>query len=178
MRRLPDVVVLCAVAAVISAGPAWAQEEMSAVVSVERHVQSQGLFPAAGDYVQYDVTVTNSGQSEIAGQSLWVRLESEGGRTDSQASFSIPALAPGQSVQIYAGPFKTHEAGRHSLYLGINGLGSPEQDNEVALSVPLSVPADSFAVYSPAFAVALPVGAGLAAAGAAILVVFLFRRKR
>lgn len=178
MRRLPDIVALCAVAAVIAAYPAWAQEEMSAAVSVVRHIQSQGLFPAAGDYVQYDITITNSGQPEIAGQSLWVRLESEGGRTDSQASFSIPALSPGQSVQIHAGPFKTHESGQHSLYLGINDLGSPEQDDEVVLSMPTGVPADSFDVYPPAFALALPVGAGLAAAGTAILVVFLFRRKR
>lgn len=178
MYRRSKAAALCIAAAVMAAGTAWAQEGLSADVLVSRHVQLQGLLPATGDYVRYDVTVTNSGQSAITGESLWVKLESEGGRTDSQASFSIPDLSPGQSAQIHAGPFKTLEAGEHSLYLGINTLGSPDQADDVPINLASGAPADSFTIYSPALATALPIGAGLAAAGAALLSIFFFRRKR
>jgi len=169
---------LCAILALAAAGTAWAQGTMSVDISVSRSVQSQGLLAAAGDYVRYEITVTNSGRSEIADQSLWVRLASEGGRTNSQASFSVPDLEPGQSAQIHAGPFKTLEAGQHFLYLGINSHGSPDAPDGVSTNLPAGAPADSFLVYSPALATALPVGAGLAAAGAVIISVIFFRRKR
>lgn len=177
MRRFSDMAALCAVA-VVAAGTAWAQGEASADISVSRHIQSQGLLPSAGDYVQYEVTVTNSGQSAISGQSLWVKLVSEGGRTNSQASFSIQSLEPGQSAQIHAGPFKTLEDGGHFFYIGINSQGSPEEPDSVTTNLAPGAPADSFAVYSPAFATTLPIGAGLAAAGAAIISIIFFRRKR
>jgi len=178
MNRFSDIAVLCAFAAVIASSAAWAQSEMSADISVSRHVQSQGLLASTGDYVRYEVTVTNSGQSVTSGQSLWVKLESEGGRTNSQASFSIQSLEPGQSTQIHVGPFKTLEAGEHRLYAGINDQGDPEEPDDVMTNLVPGVPADSFAVYSPALATALPVGAGLAAAGAAIISIIFFRRKR
>jgi hypothetical protein len=178
MSTLSEILALCAVAATAVSSAAWAQGEMSADISVSRHVQSQGLLPATGDYVQYDITITNSGQSAISDQSLWVKLESQGGRTSSQASFSIPALEPGQGAQIHAGPFKTLEDGEHYFYAGINSQGDPEEPDSVSTNLASGAPVDSFAVYSPAFATTLPIGAGLAAAGAAIISIFFFRRKK
>ena len=177
MRRLSSVA-LCAISTFMVVCAAWAQGELSADISVSRNIQSRGLIVATGDYVQYEITVTNSGQSEINGQSLWVRLETEGGKTSSQASFSIPRLALGQSAQIHAGPFKTHEAGEHSLYLGINSQGSPEKPDSVSTNLAPGAPVDSFIVYSPALATSLPIGAGLAAAGAAIISIIFFRRRK
>lgn len=124
------------------------------------------------------MTVTNSGQSAISGQSLWVKLESEGGGTKLQAIFSVPSLEPGQSAQIHVGPFKTLEAGEHFFYVGINSQGKPGESDSIATNLAPEEPADSLTVYSPAFATTLPIGAGLAAAGAAIISAIFFRRKR
>lgn len=168
---------LLAVASILIAESARAQEAMSIDISVSRQIQSQGVLPAVGDYVQYDVTVTNSGQSTITDQSMWVRLASDEGGTRSQAAFSLKDLVPGQSIQIHAGPFKTIKAGEHSFSIGINTTGSPDRADDVMTNLRSGTPADSFIVYSPALATALPVGAGLAAAGAIILSLILSRRR-
>lgn len=173
-----NAIALCALTTIAFCCQAWAQSEMLADVSISRHIPSRGLLTAVGDYVQYDITLTNSSQSELADQSLWVRLESEGGRTNSQASFSIPALAPGSQVVIHVGPFKILEAGGHFLFLGINRQGSPDAADDVLTNLSPGRPADSFDVYSAALATTVPIGVGIASAGAIILTFFFFRRKR
>lgn len=177
-RTFLDFGSVCFASVLLMLFQAQAQSEMSADISISRHVQSQGLLPAVGDYVRYEISVTNSGQSAIAGQSLWVRLESEGGRTNSTASFSISSLEPGSKTVIHAGPFKTLEAGEHHLFVGINEDDDPSQEDDVLTNLAAGRPADSFGVYSQALATTIPVGIGIASAGAIILTVVFSRRKR
>lgn len=154
--------------------PASAQETRGqAELSLERHVQSKGLFPAAGDYVRYDVTVKNIGSSSIEERSLWanfVPVQNGGGgdvEEGSSARFEVPSLAPGASAQLHLGPFKLHGAGEHVLYVGINREGDAKSPDDVALNTRPGVPVDSVSALDPAAAAALPAGMGIAAAGVA-----------
>lgn len=173
------------------------EKRLQASLSIERHLQSQWplLFPAAGDYVRYDITVKNTGQSGIGGRSLWVNFvpvqdgddnnnSSGGGRQEigSSAKFEVPLLAPGASTQLHVGPFKLHGDGNHALYLGIDKDGDAKSPDDVALNTQPGVPVDSVFAFDPAAAAALPAGIVIAAAGAALLGwLFLFsypRKKR
>ena len=164
-----------AVLLAMTALAAWAQQDMQAELSLERTVQSAGLLPAAGEYVRYDLVIANSGGSEIAGQKLWVDFSPARGEGTS-AVFTVPALPPGKSVQLYLGPFKMHEAGEHFLTLGMNAQGDPGAPDEVSLGI--AGPADSVTAYSPALAATLPVGIGVAAVGAGLVGWSFARRKR
>lgn len=152
-----------------------------AELSLERHMQSQELLPAAGDYVRYDVTIKNTGQSAIKGMSLWVKFAPvQGSELGSSAKFEVPLVATGGSAQLHLGPFKLHEAGEHVLYVGINKAGDAQSPDEVALNTKPGVPVDSVTALEPAAAAALPVGIGIAASGVGILawVFFYVRKKR
>jgi hypothetical protein len=164
-----------AVLLAMTALAAWAQQDMQAELSLERTVQSAGLLPAAGEYVRYDLVITNSGGSEIAGQKLWVDFAPAQGEGTS-AVFTVPAVPPGKSVQLHLGPFKMHEAGEHFLALGMNAQGDPNAPDEVSLDT--GRPADSVTAYSPALAATLPVGIGVAAAGAGLVGWSFARRKK
>lgn len=153
---------------------ASAQQEMQATVSIERTVQYQGLLPAAGDYVRYDITITNTGSLPIEGQKLWVDLAPAGEQGDA-AVFSVPQIEPGKSVQIHAGPFKMHAAGEHLLSLGINRQGDRGLPDDLTLDI--TGEADSVTAYSPAVAATLPVGMGLIFAGAGFIAWHFARRK-
>lgn len=163
--------------------PAFAQEKgEQASLSLERHRQSQGLFPVAGDYVRYDVTVKNTGQSAIEGRSLWVNfvpLQGGGRAEGSSARFEVPLLAQGASAQLHVGPFKLHGAGEHALYVGINRQGDVKSPDDVALNTKPGTPVDTVTALDPAAAAALPAGMGIAAAGVALLAwLFFYARKR
>lgn len=159
----------------VAAAAAWAQEDMQAELSISRTIQSQGLLPAAGDYVRYDVTITNTGSSAIEGQRLWADFAPAQG-AGSSASFAVPAISPGSNVQLHLGPFKMHVAGEHMLRLGVNGQGDPGTPDEVTLNT--AGPADSITAYSPAVSATLPVGMGLIAAGAGFVAWHFARRRR
>ncbi|AIF83502.1 conserved repeat protein [Candidatus Nitrososphaera evergladensis SR1] len=161
--------------------PAFAQEEsgQAAELSLERQVQSQGLFPAAGDYVRYDVTIRNTGPSAIEGRSLWVDfVPMRGGHEGSSAKFEVPLLAPGASAQLHLGPFKLHDAGEYALYVGINRGGDATSPDDLALNTQPDVPLDSVTALDPITAMALPAGMGIAAAGVALLAWLFYARKR
>lgn len=154
---------------------AWAQQDMQAGLSLERTVQSAGLLPAAGEYVRYDLVITNTGGSEIVGQKLWVDFAPAQGEGTS-AVFTVPAVPPGKSVQLHLGPFKMHEAREHFLTLGMNAQGDPNAPDEVSLDI--ASPADSVTAYSPVLAATLPVGIGVAAVGAGLVGWSFARRKK
>jgi len=150
-----------------------------AELSLERRVQSQGLFPATGDYVGYDVTIKNTGPSAIEGMVLWVKfVPAQGAEVGSSARFEVPLIAPGASAQLHLGPFKLHGAGDHALYLGINKAGDAKSPDEVALNTKPSVPVDSITALEPVAAVVLPAGIGLAATGAGLLAWLFYAKKR
>lgn len=163
------------------ASAAFAQEPSGqASLTLERHVQSQGLFPVQGDYVLYDITVKNTGTQTIEGRSLWVSFVpvQAAGEAGSSARFEVPALAPGTSALLHAGPFKLHGAGRHALYVGINKAGDAKSPDDVALNTAPGAPVDSVDALDPAIATAIPAGAGMAAGGVALLAWLFFARKR
>jgi hypothetical protein len=150
-----------------------------AELSLERHVQSQGLFPAAGDYVRYDITVKNTGPSAIEGMSLWVNfVPVQGSDVGSSARFEVPLLAPGASAQLHLGPFKLHSAGEHALYLGINRAGDAKSPDDIALNIKPGVPVDSVTALEPAVVAVLPAGVGIAAAGTGLLAWLFFMREK
>lgn len=113
----------------------------------------------------------------MQGESLWVSFRSAFAGDDSDATFKIPTLAPGQSKELSLGPFKMVGSDEHGLYIGIHRTGQPGKPGDVALNYPPGSPADSFAVYSPAVAIAIPAGAAVAAAGAAILALYMKKRR-
>lgn len=154
---------------------AWAQQEMQAEVALERTVQYSGLLPAEGDYVRYEITVTNIGSLPIEGQKLWVDL-APAGEQGAGAAFSVPQIAPGTSVQIHAGPFKMHSAGEHLLAIGMNSQGDRGLPDDVALNITGQV--DPITAYSPSVAATLPVGTGLVLAGAGFIAWHFARRNR
>lgn len=155
-----------------------AQESLSLELDVQRRAQSASLVPVDGDYVGYDVTIKNTGGSPIEAQLVWVRFVSASGNTDSKAVFSVPTLAPGASTQLHLGPFKMLEGGQHCLYLGVNKDGDFEAPNEIAFNYAPDSCADSIQAYHPALASAIPAGAGLTAAGAALIGWYLKTRMR
>lgn len=165
-------VALLAAGAIAAAGGVFAQGAgASAELDVVRHVQSSGLLPAAGEYVRYDVTVRNTGADPIEGQKLWVRFVSASEITGSAASFSIAYIAPGESRQFHLGPFKMPESGDYYLYLGINGDGRTGVAGSVDLNYLPDQSSDTITAYDPAVVTLVPVGAAIAAAGAALVVV-------
>jgi hypothetical protein len=150
-----------------------------AELSLERHVQSQGLFPAAGDYVRYDVTVKNTGPSAIEGMSLWVNfVPVQGNEVGSSARFEVPLITPGASTLLHLGPFKLHGAGEHALYLGINRAGDAKSPDDIALNTKPGVAVDSVTALEPAVIAVLPAGVGIAAAGAGLLAWLFFMREK
>jgi hypothetical protein len=157
--------------------PSWGQGAASAEVTLVRKFQSSGLFPVEGQYVGYSATIKNTGAETMQGEFLCVSFRSAGTGSDSNATFQIPALSPGQSKELSLGPFKIVGSGWHGLYLGINRTGKPGEPNDLSLNYSPGSPADSFAVYSPALANAIPVGAAVAAAGAAILALYMKKRR-
>lgn len=170
------VVLLAAPSMCISAASAQSGQ---AELSLERHVQSQGLFPAVGDYVRYDITIKNTGLSTIEGMSLWVNfVPVQANNAGSMAKFEVPLLAPGTSTQLHLGPFKLHAAGEHALYLGINRAGDAKSPDEVALNTKPGAPVDSVTAFEPAAAAVFLAGAGLAAAGVGLLAWLFYVRKR
>jgi hypothetical protein len=155
--------------------PALAQQGMQAELSISRTVQSQGLLPAVGDYVRYEVTIENTGSLPIEDQKLWVRFAPAQGE-GSSAVFQLPDIAPGTSAQLHLGPFKMHSAGEHLLALGANSEGDPSLPDGIVLNV--SGQADPVTAYSPTVAATLPAGMGLIAAGAGFIVWHFARRRR
>lgn len=136
--------------------------------AARRFLPSIQVVPEAGNYVAYDVTlaaktpITATTVAAAAGNGtlLWVHFASADGRSKSEHSFSVPAPAPGQrSVQLHTGPFKM-SAGRHTLEVGVEP------------GVPLY--RDSFEAYPPGTGLAAVAGAGLAAAGAALLAWYFY----
>lgn len=169
------------VATIVACGSAHASAQSGqAELSLERHVQSQGLFPAAGDYVRYDVTVKNTSPSAIEGMSLWVNfVPVQGSDVGSSARFEVPLLAPGASTLLHLGPFKLHSAGEHALYLGINRAGDAKSPDDIALNTKPGVSVDSVTALEPAVIAVLPAGVGIAAAGTGLLAwLFFYVRKK
>jgi hypothetical protein len=168
---LADVYIALVALALLAAS---AQQEMQAGLYVERTVQYQGLLPVAGDYVRYEITVTNTGSSAIEGQKLWVDFAPAGEGGDG-AAFAVPEIAPGASAQIHAGPFKMHAAGEHLLALGMNRQGDRALPDDVALDITGQV--EPVTAYSRALATALPAGTGLVAAGIGFIIWHFVRRR-
>lgn len=157
----------------------WGQgsHDLSAELEISRSVQSNELVPVVGEYVRYDATMKNTGALAIHDQILWVHFVSDNGKTDSKTTFSIPTLAPGASTELHLGPFKMLESGNHCLVVGVNREGKIGTPNQVSLNYSTAQCADSFFVYMPMVAIFLPVGIGVAAAGA-IFIVWRLKRAR
>jgi hypothetical protein len=124
---------------------------------------SSGYLPAVGSYVEYEVKLTNEGSLVLENQSLRVSLISDGNRTHSEATYSVPLLGPGDSKILHLGPFKMEEEGEHRLLAELDGA---------ALGV------DSFVVYRPEVFQAALVAIPLIAAGAGIVGFSLYRKRR
>lgn len=154
---------------------ASAQQEMQAEVALERTVQYQGLLPVVGDYVRYDITITNTGSLTIEGQKLWVDF-APAGEQGAGTAFTVPEIAPGASVQIHAGPFKMHTADEHTVALGMNSKGERSLPDEAALNI--TGQEDPVTAYTPAVAATLPVGMGLIFAGAGFIAWHFVRRRQ
>lgn len=154
---------------------AAAQQELQAQVSIARTVQYQGLLPVVGNYVRYEITITNTGSLPITGQKMWADF-SPAGEQEAGAVFAVPEIPPGKSTQMHVGPFKMHAAGEHVLALGMNGQGDRNLPDDVALNITGQV--DAVTAYSPTVAETLPVGMGLAFAGAGFIAWHFARRKR
>lgn len=166
-------------AAVLSYMFAWAQDDrgLAAEISVSRHLQSGGFVPVAEEYADYEITMKNNGSVAIDNQSLWVHFFSANGKSNSQGTFAIASLAPGETRQFHIGPFKMRETGEHCLFVGVNREGEVGAPNQVALNYNPARCADSFIVYTPMLVIFLPTGIGIAAAGA-IFIVWRFKRER
>jgi hypothetical protein len=175
--RLCVVLVLAGVVAFSFVQMSLEQAAASAEVILVRKFQTPGLFPVEGQYVSYGATVKNIGSVTLRGESLWATFRSSEGKDGSQASFQIPALLPGQSKELRLGPFKMVGSGQHSLYLGINRSGNAEEPNDLQLNYSAQAAANSFVVYSPATATAMPAGVAVAAAGVAILALYMRKRR-
>jgi hypothetical protein len=169
--------ILAGLATFVLVQPSWGQGAASAEVTLVRKFQSSGLFPVEGQYVGYSATIKNTSVDMMQGEFLWVSFRSVSAGSDSDATFQIPALSPGQSKELSLGPFKMVENGEHRLYLGVNRTCRLGEPNDLALNYAPGSPADSFAVYSPATAISIPAGAAVAAAGAAILALYIKKRR-
>src|SRR5687767_11713490 len=90
---------------------AFAQPAGSAALEITSKRYSAGYLPVAGSYVEYEVRMTNTGLGPIEGP-LHVLLVSDGNTTRSEAEYSVPALAPGESKTFNLGPFRIEEEGR------------------------------------------------------------------
>lgn len=124
--------------------------------------QSPAIIIEAGDYVSYEATVTNAGGAAPGEGTLQAHFVSAGGKSDSQAEFAVPPLAPGQSKHLHLGPFKVAQAGDHFLYLGTDGA-------ELA---------DSFVAYGDGTGNAAVAGVAIASAGGALVAWYLRNRTR
>lgn len=134
---------------------AWAQQE----VSVLRQSPNAIMIIEAGGYVSYEAIVTNTGDAVADESVLYTRFVSAGGRSYSQAEFTVPSLSAGQSKHLHLGPFKVMQAGEHFLFLG-------KADNSMN-------PADSFIAYGSGTGNAILVGTAIASAGGALLAWYL-----
>lgn len=153
-----------AAAAAVAEASSGQQTGEAAVVSIRATRQFAGqLLPLAesGGYVSYELTVSNDGGSEIGeGHELLVRLSSEGGRSYSQASFSVGSMEPGEERLFHTGPFKIAEGGPHSFHAHLAGPSVAKNGAYV----------DSFVAYGAGTGAALAAGAAVAAAGLGLVI--------
>lgn len=162
------------------ASSAQSEYNASAEISWSKKYPSSGLAPQVNEYVQYDVSILNIGDTPIENQSLWVAFVSQGGETRVHTKFSVPLIESGEITMLHLGPFKMRGAGAHSLFLGMNSQGNSSFPNEVNIGHEPNTPVDSFIVYDPMLITVIPLAASLAVAGIAILVglTYFQRRKR
>lgn len=154
------------------------QDPQMTVGIVSKHFSS-GYLPAAEEYVEYQIKLTNNGNVAIQNQSLWTLFESQGNHTHDVRSYIITSLNPGESKAFFLGPYKMREIGSHRLFLGVNTKGNPSLPNEVSLGFQPDNPVDSFFVYDTLFVQVLPTGIVLAISTVVIIVfITLYRRKR
>lgn len=148
---------------------AWAQQE----VTVSR--QSPAIIIEAGHYVSYEATVTNLGDASTGEGKLQAHFVSAaGGKSDSQAEFAVPPLAPGQSKQLHLGPFKVVQAGEHLLYVGMDN--DDDDDGDGSSGGGADELADSFVAYADGTGNAAVAGAAIAGAGG-VLVAWYLKKK-
>jgi hypothetical protein len=81
-----------------------------------------GYLPVSESYVEYEVRLTNEGDLALKNGVLSVSLVSEGNRTRSSATYSVPLLSPGEQKSMLLGPFKMEEEGRYSLLAQMKGV--------------------------------------------------------
>jgi hypothetical protein len=136
-----------------------------------------GLLPVEGEYVSYDITLTNTGNASIENRSMWTLFVSEGGKTHSAASFAISSLEPDEKKMLHLGPFKMSE-GQHSLFLGINRQGNSSISNDLSISYGPDKPADSFYVFDPLQLDLMIAGVAATAIGAGLLASIYIYKKR
>jgi hypothetical protein len=133
----------------LASGQILNSSEERAEITVSRSFPSSGLLPASHEYVRYNVVVKNTGSKPITNQSLWVSFVSFGGKTHTSAAYAIPSTKPNEEQTLHLGPFKMHEAGMHSLYLGINSKSNSTLENELDIGKKPGDVFDSFVVYDP-----------------------------
>lgn len=162
-------VVAAAAVAEVSAQQQTGETVVVSIRATRQFAGSPPLLPLAesGGYVSYGLTVRNDGSSEFGeGHELQVRLSSEGGRSDSQASFSVGSMGPGEERLIHAGPFKIAEVGPHSFHARLAGPVAAKNGAYV----------DSFVAYGAGTGTALAAGAAAAAAGLGLVILQRVRR--
>ncbi|HEX2015043.1 MAG TPA: hypothetical protein VLA68_07430 [Nitrososphaera sp.] len=149
-----------------------------AEITWSKKYPSSGFAPVVNEYVQYDVTVLNTGDTPIENQSLWVSFVSRGGETRVNTAFSVPLIDSGERTMLHLGPFKMRGTGDHSLFLGMNGQADSSLPNEVGIGHDPMIPVDTFTVYDPTLIQLIPIATSSAAAGIAILVGLVYFQRR
>jgi hypothetical protein len=157
----------------------FAQQQHSFVaeLTIAKKYPSSGYFPLVKEYVQYNVTIKNTGDIPIENQSLWAYFVSDDGKSSSSGKFSIGKLGAGESKTLYLGPFKMLSSSQHYLYLGINSKGDSDAPNEVAINYSPKKAADSFYVYSEELMRVLPITIGSLLTGAIALGIWTIKRR-
>jgi uncharacterized membrane protein YhaH (DUF805 family) len=170
---LMAIVMIIIVVALHAAPEAFAQQPSAVSITAVRQFAVSPLLPESGGYVSYELVIRNDGNSEIGGgggHELRVRLSSEGGRSESQAAFSISSLGPGEAKLFHVGPFKIAESGLHSFHASLEGPSATEGIYE-----------DSFVAYDAGTGIAsaaVVIAAIVIAASLVAAVVIIRRRMR
>ncbi|MGI0024119.1 MAG: hypothetical protein ACREA4_03110 [Nitrososphaera sp.] len=143
-----------------------------------KQYSSSGTIPLVNEYVRYDITITNSADTPIKNQALWVSFASGGGETRVHTALAVPTLEAGSSTAVHLGPFKMREAGEHHLFMGMNSDGDPTLPNEIMLNYEPTEPVDKFIVYEPTHTQIIPVAVSVVAGGAVLSALHFIKRRK